>query len=77
VLALGRLAFVDVHSILLQVSAMRKMRTSLDGAAVTGAVSHPASDLGSSAYTDPNTLLESHARRRPGKVFVESLTKAR
>ncbi len=27
---------------------------------------------GSTAYTDPNTLLEAHARRRPGKVFIES-----
>ncbi len=27
---------------------------------------------GSSAYTDPNTLLEEHARRRPDKVFIES-----
>ena len=27
---------------------------------------------GSSAYTDVNTLLEEHARRRPDKVFVES-----
>jgi long-chain acyl-CoA synthetase len=26
----------------------------------------------SDAYTDVNTLLEQHARRRPGKVFVES-----
>jgi len=25
------------------------------------------------AYTDPNTLLEEHARRRPAKVFVESV----
>ncbi|HXJ80281.1 MAG TPA: class I adenylate-forming enzyme family protein [Candidatus Methylomirabilis sp.] len=27
---------------------------------------------GSSAYTDPNTRLEEHARQRPGKVFIES-----
>jgi acyl-coenzyme A synthetase/AMP-(fatty) acid ligase len=27
---------------------------------------------GSDAYTDPNTLLDEHARRRPGKVFIES-----
>ena len=27
---------------------------------------------GSSAYTDPNTLLQVHARRRPHKVFIES-----
>ncbi|MGH7309519.1 MAG: class I adenylate-forming enzyme family protein, partial [Candidatus Rokuibacteriota bacterium] len=27
---------------------------------------------GSTAYTDPNTLLEAHARRRPTKVFIES-----
>src|SRR2546422_4023412 len=47
-------------------------RASLDGAVVTGAVSQPVSDVGSSAYTDPNTLFESHARRRPGKVFIES-----
>src|SRR2546425_8588970 len=26
----------------------------------------------SAAYTDPNTLLEEHARRRPDKVFIES-----
>ena len=30
------------------------------------------SDPGSTAYTDPGTLIEEHARRRPGKVFVES-----
>ncbi|MBI2202957.1 MAG: AMP-binding protein [Candidatus Rokubacteria bacterium] len=28
--------------------------------------------MASSAYTDPNTLLEEHARRRPDKVFIES-----
>ena len=28
--------------------------------------------MASSAYTDINTLLEEHARRRPAKVFVES-----
>jgi long-chain acyl-CoA synthetase len=28
--------------------------------------------MGSNAYTDPNTLLEEHARRRPDKVFIES-----
>src|SRR6266849_6207031 len=44
----------------------------LDGGVLAGAVSHSVSDLGSSAYTDPNTLFESHARRRPGKVFIES-----
>jgi len=27
---------------------------------------------GSSAYTDPNTLLERHARLRPDKIFIES-----
>jgi uncharacterized protein (DUF433 family) len=27
---------------------------------------------GSNAYTDPNTLLERHARQRPGKTFIES-----
>jgi len=27
---------------------------------------------GSSAYTDPNTLLERHARRYPDKIFIES-----
>jgi long-chain acyl-CoA synthetase len=27
---------------------------------------------GSNAYTDPNTLLEEHARRRPDKTFIES-----
>jgi len=27
---------------------------------------------GSSAYTDPNTLLERHARRSPDKIFIES-----
>jgi len=27
---------------------------------------------GSCAYTDPNTLLEQHARRRPNKIFIES-----
>jgi acyl-coenzyme A synthetase/AMP-(fatty) acid ligase len=27
---------------------------------------------GSNAYTDPGTLLEEHARRRPDKVFIES-----
>jgi len=67
---------VHVHSILLQVAAVRKKamtrRASLDGGVLAGAVSHPVSDLGSSAYTDPNTLFESHARRRPGKVFIES-----
>src|SRR5881397_47118 len=47
-------------------------RASLDGGVLAGAVSHPVSDLVSSAYTDPNTLFESHARRRPGKVFIES-----
>jgi long-chain acyl-CoA synthetase len=31
-----------------------------------------ADPAGSSAYTDVNTLLEEHARRRPAKVFVES-----
>lgn len=30
------------------------------------------SGIGSTAYTDPSTLLEAHARRRPAKVFVES-----
>jgi len=30
------------------------------------------SDQGSSAFTDINTLLEEHARRRPEKVFIES-----
>jgi len=45
---------------------------SLDGGVLAGAVSHPVNDLGSSAYTDPNTLFESHARHRPGKVFIES-----
>src|SRR5437899_8009710 len=74
VLVLGRPAFVHVHCILLQVAAVRKKttRASLDGGVLAGAVSHPVSDLGSSAYTDPNTLFESHARRRPGKVFIES-----
>src|SRR3989454_4878134 len=74
VLVLGRPAFVHTHSILLQVAAVRKKatRASLDGGVLAGAVSHPVSDLGSSAYTDPNTLFESHARRRPGKVFIES-----
>ena len=73
-LVLGRPAFVHVHSILLQVAAVRKKatRASLDGGVLAGAVSHPVSDLGSSAYTDPNTLFESHARRRPGKIFIES-----
>src|SRR5437899_12630226 len=47
-------------------------RASLDGGVLAGAVSHPVSDLGSSAYIDPNTLFESHARRRPGKIFIES-----
>jgi acyl-coenzyme A synthetase/AMP-(fatty) acid ligase len=28
---------------------------------------------GSTAYTDPNSLLEEHARRRPDKAFVESV----
>src|SRR5262245_44712738 len=28
--------------------------------------------MGSTAYTDANTLLETHARRRPGKVFIAS-----
>ncbi len=53
---------------------MRKKATRalLDDGVLAGAVSHPVSDLGSSAYTDPNTLFESHARRRPGKVFIES-----
>ena len=65
---------MHVSSILLQVAAVRKKatRASLDGGVLAGAVSHPVSDLGSSAYTDPNTLFESHARRRPGKVFIES-----
>src|SRR4029079_3143384 len=27
---------------------------------------------GSSAFTDVNTLLEQHARRRPDKIFIES-----
>ncbi len=27
---------------------------------------------GSTAYTDPNTLLEAHARLRPAKVFIDS-----
>ena len=31
-----------------------------------------AAAAGSSAYIDPNTLLEEHARGRPDKVFVES-----
>lgn len=30
------------------------------------------SDASAGAYTDPNTLLEEHARRRPCRVFVES-----
>jgi acyl-coenzyme A synthetase/AMP-(fatty) acid ligase len=30
------------------------------------------SDAGAGAYTDPNTLLEGHARGRPSKVFIES-----
>jgi acyl-CoA synthetase (AMP-forming)/AMP-acid ligase II len=29
-------------------------------------------DTGSSAYTDVNTLLEEHARRRPSKIYIES-----
>jgi len=29
--------------------------------------------MSSTAYTDPNSLLEEHARRRPDKVFVESV----
>jgi len=28
-------------------------------------------ETGSTAFTDPNTLLENHARRRPAKVFVQ------
>jgi long-chain acyl-CoA synthetase len=28
--------------------------------------------VGSTAYTDPNTLLETHARLRPSRVFIES-----
>jgi len=31
-----------------------------------------AGDTGSTAYSDPNTLLEEHARRRPDKIFIES-----
>jgi acyl-coenzyme A synthetase/AMP-(fatty) acid ligase len=31
-----------------------------------------ADAAGSTAYTDPNTLLETHARRRAAKVFIES-----
>ena len=31
-----------------------------------------ADPAGSIAYTDVNTLLEAHARRQPGKIFVES-----
>src|SRR5712692_5981592 len=47
----------------------------LDGVAFAGAVSLPVtSDAspGSTAYTDVNTLLEEHARRRPDKIFIES-----
>jgi long-chain acyl-CoA synthetase len=29
-----------------------------------------AGDIGSTAYVDPNTLLEQHARRHPDKVFI-------
>jgi long-chain acyl-CoA synthetase len=39
---------------------------------VSGAVSLAVSGRGSSAYTDVNTLLEEHARRRPDKVFIHS-----
>jgi long-chain acyl-CoA synthetase len=44
----------------------------LDGADGGGALSLPVSAQESSAYTDVNTLLEEHARRRPDKVFIES-----
>ena len=43
----------------------------LDASAVAGAVSPPVSP-GSTAYTDVNTLLEAHARRRRNKIFIAS-----
>ena len=45
----------------------------LDAVAVNGAVSVAVSAQGSTAYTDPNTLLEQHARRRPDKIYIESI----
>src|SRR2546425_315841 len=47
----------------------------LDGVAVAGAASLPVTSTatpGSTAYTDVNTLLEAHARRRRDKVFIAS-----
>src|SRR5262245_35967788 len=38
-----------------------------------GAVNTGHQRSGSTAYTDVNTLLEEHARRRADKVFIESL----
>src|SRR5439155_2673481 len=43
----------------------------LDASAVVGAVSLPVNPS-STAYTDVNTLLEEHARRRASKIFIES-----
>src|SRR5439155_3372495 len=43
----------------------------LDASAVAGAVSLPVNP-GSTAYTDVNTLLEEHTRRRANKIFIES-----
>ena len=60
------------------------MPARLDGEAGGGAVSRAVNGLrefassdmdvvtGSNVYTDPGTLLEEHARRRPDKVFIES-----
>src|SRR2546426_11004032 len=73
--------FAHFRTILLQVPASRKMlpfkRTApgrvLDAVAVNGAVSVAVSAQGSTAYTDPNTLLEQHARRRRDKIYIESI----
>src|SRR5437879_2241592 len=53
-------------------TSCRRFYSSLDAAARPGAVSLPVSGQGSNAYTDINTLLEQHARRRPDKIAVES-----
>jgi long-chain acyl-CoA synthetase len=53
--------------------AHRSRARVLDAVAVNGAVSVAVSAQGSTAYTDPNTLLEQHARRRPDKIYIESI----
>src|SRR5438093_4656537 len=77
----GQSRVAHVQPILVQVPARGKVLVPrpirrgdrLDDVAVDGAVSVAVSAQGSTAYTDPNTLLEQHARRRPDKIYIESI----